>query len=152
MIEKPTKVRHWVLFFICLMYMITYLSRVVISVAAPAIMKEFTLTKVQMGIVFSAFVCPYALFQLPIGMLGDKFGPRKVLSTIVLLWSLFTGATALAWNLVSLVVVRALFGMSEAGAFPKPRALFLTGCLRPSGDSPGESRMPAPVSPVVLPP
>jgi sugar phosphate permease len=124
MIEKPTKVRHWVLFYICLMYMITYLSRVVISVAAPAIMKEFTLTKVQMGVVFSAFVFPYALFQLPIGMLGDKYGPRKVLSTIVLLWSIFTGATALAWNLVSLVVFRVLFGMSEAGAFPNATRAF----------------------------
>jgi len=118
MIEKPTKVRHWVLFYICLMYMITYLSRVVISVAAPAIIKEFTLTKVQMGVVFSAFVFPYALFQLPIGMLGDKYGPRKVLSTIVLLWSIFTGATALAWNLVSLVVFR--------GGFPQRHARFFS--------------------------
>jgi sugar phosphate permease len=122
--EKPTRIRHWVLFCICLMYMITYLTRVVISVAAPAIMKEFTLTKVQMAVVFSAFVFPYALFQLPIGMLGDKFGPRKVLSTIVLLWSIFTGATALAWSLISLVVVRALFGMSEAGAFPNATRAF----------------------------
>src|ERR1039457_5035387 len=115
MSEKPTRVRHWVLLYICIMYMITYLTRVVISVAAPAIMKEFTLSKVQMGMVFSAFVFPYALFQLPTGMLGDKFGPRKVLSTLVLLWSIFTGATALAWNLASLVVVRVFFGMSEAG-------------------------------------
>ena len=57
-------------------------------------------------------------------MLGDKFGPRKVLSTIVFLWSVFTGVTALAWNLVSLVVVRALFGMSEAGAFPNATRAF----------------------------
>src|ERR1039458_5154393 len=116
--EKPTKVRHWVLFVMCLMYMITYLARVNISVAAPAIMKELSLTKVQMGIAFTAFVFPYAVFQLPVGMLGDKYGPRKVLSIIVLLWSVFTGATALAWSLVSLVVIRFFFGMGEAGAFP----------------------------------
>jgi sugar phosphate permease len=122
--EKPTKVRQRVLFYICLMYMITYLDRVSISVAAPAIIKEFSLTKVQMGIVFTAFVCPYALFQLPTGMLGDKYGPRRILSGIVFLWSIFTGATALAWNLVSLVVVRSLFGMSEAGAFPNATRAF----------------------------
>ncbi|MGP8245732.1 MAG: MFS transporter [Bryobacteraceae bacterium] len=122
--EKPTKVRHWVLFIMCLMYMITYLARVNISAAAPAIMKELNLTKVQMGIAFTAFVFPYAVFQLPVGMLGDKYGPRKVLSLIVLLWSVFTGATALAWNLASLVVIRFCFGIGEAGAFPNATRAF----------------------------
>lgn len=122
--ETPTRVRHRVLFVLCLMYMVTYLARVVISVAAPAIMKDLSLTKVQMGIAFTAFVCPYALFQLPTGMLGDKYGPRKVLAAIVFLWSLFTGLTALAWNLTSLVVVRLFFGACEAGAFPNATRAF----------------------------
>jgi sugar phosphate permease len=122
--EKPTKMRHQVLSVLCLMYMITYLARVVISVAAPQIMKDLHLTKVQMGIAFTAFVCPYAIFQLPTGMLGDKYGPRKVLAVIVFLWSIFTGLTALAWNLVTLVIVRFFFGMSEAGAFPNATRAF----------------------------
>lgn len=122
--ERPTKVRYEVLFVLCLMYVITYLARVVISAAAPAIMKELHLTKVQMGIAFTAFVAPYAMFQVPTGMLGDKFGPRKVLAAIVFLWSIFTGFTALAWNLGSLVVIRLLFGLCEAGAFPNATRAF----------------------------
>jgi sugar phosphate permease len=118
MTDKPTNVRRQVLAMLCLMYMITYMARVVISAAAPAIMHQLSLSKVQMGIAFTAFVCPYALFQLPTGMLGDKFGTRKVLAVIVFFWSIFTGLSALAWNLSSLVAIRFLFGMCEAGAFP----------------------------------
>jgi sugar phosphate permease len=122
--EKPTKMRYQVLLVLCLMYMITYFARVAISVAAPEIMKELSLTKVQMGIAFTAFVLPYAIFQLPTGMLGDKYGPRKVLATIVFLWSIFTGLTAVAWSLVTLSIVRFFFGMSEAGAFPNATRAF----------------------------
>jgi sugar phosphate permease len=124
MSEKPTNVRHQVLAMLCLMYMITYLARVVISAAAPAIMHQFSLSKVQMGVAFTAFVLPYAVFQLPTGILGDRFGTRKVLTVIVFFWSIFTGLSAFAWNLSSLVVVRFLFGMCEAGAFPNATRSF----------------------------
>jgi sugar phosphate permease len=51
-------------------------------------------------------------------MLSDRFGARPVLAGIVAFWSLMTAATALAWNFMSLVVIRLLFGLGEAGAFP----------------------------------
>jgi len=124
MTEKITSVRRQVVAVLCLMYMITYLARVAISAAAPTIMHELTLSKVEMGIVFTAFVLPYALFQIPTGVLGDKIGPRKVLAATVFLWSIFTGLTGLAWNLVSLVIVRFLFGVCEAGAFPNATRAF----------------------------
>src|ERR1700678_2058010 len=103
MSQKPTRVRHQVVGVLCLMYMITYFARVVISAAAPEIMRQLSLSKIQMGLAFTAFVVPYALFQIPTGMLGDRFGPRKVLAVIVFFWSIFTALTALAWNLTSLI-------------------------------------------------
>src|SRR5260370_23288799 len=100
------------------MYLITYLDRVNISTAAPVIAKEFGFDKVTMGIIFSAFVWSYAAFQVPGGWLGDRFGARNVLTIIVGYWSIMTAATAAATGAVSFVIIRFLFGVGEAGAFP----------------------------------
>jgi MFS family permease len=97
---------------------ITYVDRVCISQAAPAMQAELGLTKIQMGYAFTAFGWAYALFEIPGGWLGDRIGPRKVLMRVVGMWSLFTVATGWAWNLWSLVVSRFFFGMGEAGCFP----------------------------------
>ena len=77
-----------------------------------------SLTDAQKGAVFSAFGLAYALFEIPTGWLGDKIGARKVLVRVVLWWSFFTAATGWAWNYVSLLVMRFLFGAGEAGCFP----------------------------------
>lgn len=122
--EKPTKVRYWVLFVVCLVYLITYLDRVAISVAAPMMMKEFTINKMEWGLVLSVFSWTYASFQIPVGMLSDKIGARKVLTGIVAFWSLMTAATAMVWSFSSLVVVRLLFGIGEGGAFPTATRAF----------------------------
>src|SRR5215467_14520465 len=103
---RPTWGRWYILLLISLMYLITYLDRVNISTAAPVISKEFGFDKVTMGAIFSAFVWAYAIFQVPGGWLGDRFGARKVLTTIVSYWSVMTAATAAASGAVSFVVVR----------------------------------------------
>src|SRR6202165_1418661 len=110
--------RWYILVLISLMYLITYLDRVNISTAAPVIAEEFGFDKVTMGIIFSAFVWSYAAFQVPGGWLGDRFGARNVLTIIVSYWSIMTAATAAATGAVSFVVLRFLFGIGEAGAFP----------------------------------
>jgi sugar phosphate permease len=115
---KPSHGRWYILGLICLMYLITYLDRVNISTAAPAISAEFGFDKLTMGAIFSAFVWAYALFQVPGGWLNDRFGARPVLSTIVAYWSVMTAVTAAATGVMSFIVARFLFGMGEAGAFP----------------------------------
>jgi len=122
--QKPTKVRYQVLFVVCLVYLITYLDRVNLSVATPLMMKHFHVNKLQWGIVFSVFMWTYSGFQIPIGMLGDKFGPRKVLAGLVAAWSMLTAATGMAWSFPALVAIRALFGIGEAGAFPNATRAF----------------------------
>src|SRR6202163_4985979 len=115
---RPSIGRWYILVLISLMYLITYLDRVNISTAAPVISKEFGFDKITMGIIFSAFVWAYAMFQVPGGWLGDRFGARNVLTIIVGYWSIMTAATAAASSATSFVVVRFLFGIGEAGAFP----------------------------------
>jgi sugar phosphate permease len=107
-----------VLFLISLMYLITYLDRVNISTVAPVISQEFNFDKVTMGLIFSAFVWSYALFQIPGGWLGDRFGPRRILTAIVGYWSVMTALTAFASGAMSFVFVRFMFGVGEGGAFP----------------------------------
>jgi sugar phosphate permease len=115
---RKSRGRWVILVMISLMYLITYLDRVNISNAAPVISKEFGFDKITMGAIFSAFLWSYALFQVPGGWLGDRFGPRKVLTAIVTYWSIMTAATAAATSGLTFVVVRFLFGIGEAGAFP----------------------------------
>ncbi len=108
-----------------LLALLLYIDRVCISVAKDPISESLGLSDKQMGWVLAAFSLGYALFQTPSGMLADKLGPRKVLSVIVTIWSAFTALTGLAWNFISLLIVRFLFGAGEAGAFPGiSRAIF----------------------------
>ncbi|MDR3563978.1 MAG: MFS transporter [Negativicutes bacterium] len=122
--EKPSRVRFLVLAMVCLLCCIAYLDRVNISVAAPAIMQEFHINKLELGAVFAAFSVGYVLLQIPIGRLGDNLGPRTVLTGLVTFWSIITGLTGLATNLFSLVAARFLFGIGQAGAFPTATLAF----------------------------
>src|SRR5882757_8335274 len=115
---QPTRTRYWVVAFALSLAMIMYIQRVAISAAAPYITKEFNLTNTEMGWVFGAFAASYALMEIPMGLMGDKLGVRRILTQVVLLWSLFTALTGAAWNLTSLLVIRFVFGAGEAGCFP----------------------------------
>jgi MFS family permease len=123
---RPTRVRYGVVAFAVSLAVITYLDRVSISFAAPAIRHDLGLTAIQMGWAFTAFNLGYALFEIPGGFLGDWIGPRRVLTRIVLWWSFFTAATGWAWSYASLVATRFLFGTGEAGCFPNLTKAFTT--------------------------
>jgi ACS family glucarate transporter-like MFS transporter len=97
---------------------VTYLDRVAISKLAPDIMRDLSLSKIQMGYVFSAFALAYALFEIPSAWWADRKGTRSMLTRIVLWWSAFTMATAGAFSYASMLAVRFLFGAGEAGAWP----------------------------------
>lgn len=115
---QPTKARFKVLRLLFALTIITYLDRLCISAAAPAITETFHFSPSQMGYIFSAFTLAYAAFEIPSGWLGDYFGTRKALARIVIWWSIFTAFTSLATGFFSLLLVRFLFGVGEAGAFP----------------------------------
>jgi MFS transporter, ACS family, glucarate transporter len=98
--------------------MLLYIDRAAISTARIPISSAFALSDERFGWILSVFALGYALFQAPAGTLADKFGPRIVLAGIVALWSVFTGATGLAWSFAAILVCRFLFGAAEAGAYP----------------------------------
>ena len=101
-----------------LLALLLYVDRICISVAKDPISESLDLSDKQMGWILAAFSLGYAFFQTPSGILADRFGPRKVLAAIVTIWSGFTALTGAAWNFISLLTVRFLFGAGEAGAFP----------------------------------
>ncbi len=108
-----------------LITLLLYVDRVCISSAKDSITGDLGLSDIQMGWVLSAFALGYALFQVPGGALGDKYGVRKVLTIIMVLWSIFTSLTGAAWNYISMLFFRFTFGAGEAGAFPNiSRAAF----------------------------
>jgi sugar phosphate permease len=113
-----SKTRWVILLLIGVMYMITYMDRTGISVAAPFIAKEFGFSQTAIGIVFSVFLWAYALGQIPAGWFADRFGPKLTLVIIVPLWSLMTAMTSIAAGIISLSTIRFVFGLAEAGAFP----------------------------------
>jgi MFS transporter, ACS family, glucarate transporter len=125
-LQRPTRVRYGVLGFACALSMITYLDRVCFATVAPYIGKEFDLSKQELGWLFTAFALAYAMFEVPSGWMGDVFGPRRTLIRIVLWWSLFTALTGTifpypSWPwfaFAAMFLVRFLFGMGEAGAYP----------------------------------
>jgi ACS family glucarate transporter-like MFS transporter len=115
---RATGVRYRVLAFLFALAALTYLDRVAISAAMPFIEKEFGFSPVQRGYIFSAFTLTYALFEIPTGWMGDRFGTRRTLTRIVLWWSAFTALTSAAVGFWSLFVIRLMFGAGEAGAIP----------------------------------
>ena len=112
------KYQHRVLGLLSLLAVITYLDRVCISVAGPRMQDALHISPQAWGWVMSAFFISYSAFEIPAGMLGDRIGPRRVLTRIVLWWSAFTSLTGAVTSYPILLLVRFCFGMGEAGAYP----------------------------------
>ena len=130
--SAPTRVRWLILLFVFLISVVTVVDRVNISVAAQYIMPEYGLSQVQMGTIFSAFILGYTAGFIPGGWLGDRLGPRVVLTGALLVWSLLTIVTAWAGDIFltslvgvggSFLCIRFLFGMGEGPAYPNSNRL-----------------------------
>ena len=104
----------------------TYMDRVCIATAKGSMQKDISgLNDQMMGYVFGIFAIGYALFQIPAGWFSDRAGPRRALTIVVIVWSIFTALTGAVYTAISLLVVRFLFGVGEAGAYPgATRALY----------------------------
>ena len=100
------------------MYFILYVDRVNIATAAPLIKADLRLSNTQIGLVFSAFAIPYALFQLIGGWIGDKFGARLTLTVSCAIVAIATMLTGAANGFASLIVIRLALGFGEGAAFP----------------------------------
>lgn len=123
--EAPTHQRHLLVLLLFLHTVNTYMDRVCISAAKTGMQQDLGLSDQAIGYVFGIFAVGYALFQVPSGWMCDVLGARKALTLVVLLWSAFTALTGAVTSAAMLLVVRFLFGVGEAGAYPgATRALY----------------------------
>lgn len=118
------KKRRAVLGFLAALSIITFIDRLAIAVTGPTIQKDLNITPDQWGWVLSAYVLAYAVFEIPSGAMGDRYGYRKELTRITVWWSFFTGLTAACRNFWQIAGARFLFGLGAAGAYPN-----MTGVL-----------------------
>jgi MFS family permease len=125
--NRPTIVRWRILSILVLASFISYTFRYNFSTAAPAMMADLGLTEIQWGWTVAAFLTSYALFQIPGGFLGDRIGPRRLVTVIAVLWAVLTAATTLVPSaeyasvgviMVSLILVRFLAGVAHAPIYP----------------------------------
>ena len=115
---KTWKARYTVLTLIWLAWLLSFLDRMVMSVSLPYIGKDLNLDTTQQGLIISAFFIGYAAFQIPGGLLADKFGSRKIMAIGIAWWSVFTALTAIASGKYTFAIVRLMFGLGEAPIYP----------------------------------
>jgi ACS family glucarate transporter-like MFS transporter len=117
------------------MYFILFVDRVNISTAAPLIATDLKLSNTELGLVFSAFAFPYAIFQILGGWIGDKFGAWLVLTACLVIVGVSTAITGAAGGLASLVAMRVAVGFGEGAAFPTATVPWQAGRRPPIGAS-----------------
>jgi len=117
------KSQHTALAMVFMIWMISYLDRMVMFTAIPYIADEYNLSTGAMGAVMSAFFFGYAICQIPGGILSDRYGARITLTIGIVWWSIFTFVTGMASGLTALIFIRVLFGLGEGLA---PAATFKT--------------------------
>ena len=110
--------RNWILALLFLGWALGNLDRYIMNYAVLSITEDLNLSASSTGLLLSSFFAGYALMQLPGGWLADRFGARKVLMTSVIMWSIFTGLTGAAWSMISMIIIRFLFGIGEGGFQP----------------------------------
>jgi ACS family glucarate transporter-like MFS transporter len=117
------RVRWLLIVWIFVMSSVGFLDRVNISIASDYIVREYHLTNIQLGYIFSAFVFGYALCQAPGGRVSDRYGARRVITIATLWWAVFTSlATAIPRDIVHVVAafiaVRFMLGVGESVIYP----------------------------------
>jgi len=118
LITKPDSRKSLILVLLVLSIAINYVDRTSLSIAAPSVSTELSLSPTQMGVLLSSFFWSYASFMILAGWLADSYGVRWVLGIGFLVWSLATLATGFATSFGMLLGFRLMLGMGESAAFP----------------------------------
>lgn len=116
--HRATRVRWTIVGVTTLASVILYLDRICVSFASSSIQQEFNASPAAMSWFLSAFFWSYALFQVPAGWIGHRFGIRVALTVYILAWSLFTGLIGVATSVAAIIGLRLLCGLAQAGAYP----------------------------------
>lgn len=125
-------------------YYLSYLLRTVNAVIAPELTRELTLTAADLGLLTSAYLLAFAAFQIPLGLLLDRYGPRRVEAGLLLVAAAGTLLFAIGRSPFELTVARGLIGLGVSSClmaafkgfaqnFPAERQASLTGAIMASG-------------------
>jgi MFS family permease len=112
------KRRYWVYLFLFLLMVVNYVDRVALSIASKPISQEFSLSPVQLGYLFSSFLWLFAVALIPMGLLVDRFGSKRINACGIGFWSLATALTAFTGGFASLLIMRLLMGLGESTSYP----------------------------------
>jgi ACS family glucarate transporter-like MFS transporter len=125
--HRMTQVRWVILALLFVASFVAYVLRTNMSIAGENMMGDLGLSKIQLGMILSAFAWGYAIFQFPGGIFGNIVGNRRALTIIAVLWGILTLATGLVPGrtvasmtviLTTLIVLRFLMGVAQAPLFP----------------------------------
>lgn len=125
-------------------YLLSYLLRAVNAVVAPDLIADFELTPAELGLLTSAYLLSFALFQLPLGILFDRYGPRRVQAALLTLAAAGCVLFALAPGFITLFLARAVIGLGFAGGLmsgfkatslwvPPERQALANACIMSTG-------------------
>jgi len=117
-VEKPTSIRFGMIAITTFVALMLYLDRVCLSIVGTSIKNDLGFSEKEFARLLSSFFWAYALFQIPAGWFGDRYGPRLVLAIYLFFWSLCTGLMGLASSFGVFLVLRLGCGLFEAGAYP----------------------------------
>jgi ACS family glucarate transporter-like MFS transporter len=112
------KARYWVFLMLFALATINYLDRVALSISAAGIASDLSISKVELGYVFSSFLWGYTLFLIPAGLLVDRFGSRWVAAASMAVWSAATALTGGALSVGTLIATRVVMGTGESSCYP----------------------------------
>jgi sugar phosphate permease len=121
-LHKPSarilSIQRWSLVLLVAGGVLNYIDRATLSVANQLIQDDLGIPVVKMGLLLSAFLWAYALAQLPVGGLIDRFGPRKLLALGLFSWSIAQAAGGVVRSFGAFIVARVALGVGEAPLFP----------------------------------
>ncbi len=112
------KQRYKVLTFLGLLSALTFLDRLAVAVAGPAIQADLRIQPQQWGWILSAYVLANGIFEVPSGAMGDRRGQRGEMTRIVTWWSCFNALASWSRGFWQLCASRFFFGLGAAGAYP----------------------------------
>ena len=110
--------RGWIAALLFALAMLNYIDRVTLSFAGDEISREYGLTPVALGYLMSSFLWTYTIFSIPMGMLVDSYGARRVASFGLGIWSVATALTGLAGSFGTIMATRLTMGAGEAVSNP----------------------------------
>src|ERR1700755_1949457 len=116
--EDMTHRRAWIALLIFSAVIINYIDRIALSVAAKPIVAEFGFSPIEMGYLFSGFLWTYVICLIPLGLLVERIGAKRMVGTGIAAWSGATALTAVAGSFAAILAARLVMGASEATTFP----------------------------------